>query len=134
MPIMTWNSALDIGIEKMNGDHREILDAMNAIYDAHEAGKKGAAIDRLVQHLGEVCRRHFADEETYMAGIGFPELGTHKRIHATLLADFGRHAAVIRQAGGIANADFFGFLKRWLAAHIKGIDTRYASHARASAA
>lgn len=133
MPIMTWDSSLDIGVEAMNREHREILDAMNAIFDAHAAGQQGPAINRLIQRLGEITTRHFADEEKYMAAIGFPELGVHKRIHATLLQDFGRHAEGIKSVGGIANPAFFGFLKRWLAAHIKGIDTKYAAHARVAA-
>lgn len=133
MPIMTWDKSLDIGVEEMNADHREILDAMNAIYDAHAAGQTGPAINRLIERLGEITTRHFADEEAYMASIGFPDLSVHKRIHATLLQDFGRHAAGIKSVDGIANAAFFGFLKRWLTAHIKGIDTKYAAHSRHAA-
>lgn len=133
MPIMTWDDSLDIGVEAMNREHREILDAMNAIFDAHAAAQHGPGINRLIEKLGEITKRHFADEERYMASINFPELGVHRRIHATLLQDFARHAEGIKSVGGIANPAFFGFLKRWLAAHIKGIDAKYAAHSRNAA-
>lgn len=129
MPIMTWDPSLDIGVSAMNKEHREILDAMNKIYDAHSAGQKGETINRLVAALGSVCVKHFADEERFMAEIAFPGLSTHKHIHRTLLEDFTKHAGTIRAAGGVANDGFFDFLKRWLVAHIKGIDAKYGQHA-----
>lgn len=133
MPIMTWDKTLDIGVEPMNAEHRDILDAMNRIYDAHAAGQKGAAIDHLVARLGEITTKHFADEERYMEKIGFPALKPHRLIHGQLLQEFGKHAAAIKAAGGTANQDFFLFLKRWLTAHIKGIDIKYGQHAKQAA-
>jgi hemerythrin-like metal-binding protein len=133
MPIMTWDKSLDIGVAAMNKEHRDILDAMNKIFDAHGAGQKGDAINRLVAALGSVCVKHFADEERFMAEIGFPGLGAHKLIHEKLLEDFAKHAAAIKAANGTANDEFFGFLKRWLVAHIKGIDAKYGEHANRKA-
>ena len=48
MPIMTWDNSLDIGVHDMNREHQDILDAMNAIYDAHQAGRKGGSINSMV--------------------------------------------------------------------------------------
>jgi hemerythrin len=132
MPIMNWDQTLDIGVPAMNADHRDILDVMNEIFDAHEAGKEGDSINRLVSRLGAVCTRHFSDEEAFMEKVGYPGLNSHKLIHKKLLEDFSGHAAAIKVAGGKANEDFFGFLKRWLVAHIKGIDSKYAEHANSS--
>jgi hemerythrin len=129
MPIMNWDQTLDIGVAAMNKEHRDILDAMNKIFDAHEAGQKGEVINQLVARLGDVCTRHFADEENFMAKTDYPGLHTHKLIHIQLLENFSEHAEVIKADGGMANDKFFGFLKRWLVAHIKGIDIKYATHA-----
>ena len=30
MPIMNWDASLDVGVESMNDDHKQILDLMNA--------------------------------------------------------------------------------------------------------
>jgi len=125
MPIMEWDSSLDVGVEAMNDEHRQILDAMNHIYDAGQAGGTGSEINRLVERLEAVCVRHFADEEAYMASIGYPGLRNHKFIHEELLERFAGHAAEIRAAGGLADQRFFHFLRHWLTAHIKGIDRKY---------
>lgn len=131
MPIMQWDSSLDVGVGAMNDEHKQILDAMNRIYDATEAGRSGDEINRLVERLGAVCVRHFTDEEAYMASIGYPGLRNHKLIHQDLLERYGRHSAEIRAAGGRADHRFFHFLRHWLQSHIKGIDTKYAAHGAA---
>lgn len=130
MPIMVWDSSLDVGVGAMNDEHKQILDAMNRIFDATEAGRTGDEINRLVERLGSVCVHHFSDEETYMAAINFPGLRTHKLIHQDLLNRYAQHAAQIKAAGGRADSGFFHFLRHWLQSHIKGIDTKYAAHGR----
>lgn len=129
MPIMTWDATLDIGVEAMNAEHRDILDIMNKIYDAYKDGKTGYDITLLVDKLGKVCVSHFADEEKFMEKVGFPGLKEHKILHEKLLTKYGQHAADIQEAGGKVNDAFFGFLKFWLSSHIKGIDIKYAAHA-----
>jgi hemerythrin len=134
MPIMCWNESLDVGVPAMNAEHQDILNAMNAIYDAHKAGESGGAINAQVARLGEICVRHFADEEHFMTAIGFPDLAIHRVMHAKLLEEFRDHAADIEKAGGRANDAFFQFLKYWLSAHIRGVDVKYGRYANSTAA
>lgn len=129
MPLMEWSPALDIGVEAMNREHREILAAMNAVYDADQAGKTGPAMMAKITTLAQITTRHFADEERFMEQSGFPEIVTHKMIHAKLLKDFTAHVAAIEAAGGKPGKDFFQFLHLWLSAHIKRIDKQYGDHA-----
>ncbi|MEZ5936814.1 MAG: bacteriohemerythrin [Hyphomonadaceae bacterium] len=131
MSLMDWSPALDVGVSEMNDEHKHILDAMNKLYAAHEAGVTGAEINRLVAQLGKVATEHFAHEEAFMASINFPQLATHKGVHTRLLETYAKHAGDIEAAGGQVGKDFFDFLKYWLTAHIKGIDVKYGQHAGA---
>lgn len=133
MPIMTWDNSLDIGVHEMNREHQGILDAMNAIYDACQAGKKGDLINGMIANLGAITTRHFRDEEAYMARIGYSDLDNHRRMHARLLNDFATHQAAAAAAGGEPSPAFFQFLRLWLSAHIKCIDLKYAEHSRSKA-
>ncbi len=130
MPIMSWDESLDVGVKAMNAEHRDILDAMNAIFDATAAGETGPRINRLVGRLGEVCISHFRDEEAFMKKCAFPDLDLHARIHAKLLTDYTQHAKTIEAAGGRVEPAFFHFLRYWLTAHIKGVDRKYGDHAK----
>lgn len=134
MPIMLWDETLDIGVEAMNREHRDILDAMNKVFDAAAAGLNGPAMMALIGRLGQITAHHFADEEKFMTKIGFPTLEAHKRVHAKLLADFAAHAAAIEKDNGTATQAFFQFLRLWLSAHIKCIDRKYGEHAHQAGA
>lgn len=129
MPIMLWDPSLDVGVAAMNREHQDILDLMNKIYDARVRGEQGEAINQLVARLGAICTRHFADEEAYMASIGYRELASHKILHQSLLTRFNGYAEAIKADGGVASDDFFNFLKFWLTSHIKGVDIKYGAHA-----
>ena len=128
---MQWDSSLDVGVAAMNQEHQEILAVMNRIYDLDAQGTHGQPINNLVAELGQVCTRHFADEERYMERIGYPELDRHRQLHARLLGQFDQHAQAIKAAHGRPPAEFFNFLKFWLSSHIRGIDVKYGSHAGA---
>ena len=132
MPIMLWDNSLDLGVEPMNDEHKQILDVMNKIYDARAQGREGATINALVTELGRVCEHHFADEERFMEKIAYPGVATHKQLHKQLLERVAQHGAAIKAAGGKPTDEFFDFLRFWLTSHIKGIDTKYAAHSRAA--
>lgn len=126
MPIMNWDQSLDIGVDAMNREHKQLLDVMNRIYDARDKG--GPGVNSYVKELGALCVKHFKGEEAFMESIGFPDLESHKRVHARLLARYGEFAEAIEKNGGKPGEDFFQFLRLWLASHIKCIDIRYGEH------
>lgn len=125
MPLMTWDSSLDVGVADMNREHQQILDLMNKIYDAREAGDTGASIITLVDRLAQVTVDHFRDEEAYMEKTGYAGLASHKLIHKDLLEKFTGFADEIKACGGAVPDRFLTFLKLWLSAHIRGIDMKY---------
>lgn len=125
MPIMEWSSDLDVGVERMNDEHKDILDLMNRISDAAENGQSGPPVIALVDQLAQVTIDHFRDEEAFMASINYEGLTTHKLIHQDLLKKYGEFADLIRADNGQLPHKFLMFLKLWLTAHIKGIDMKY---------
>lgn len=127
---MTWSAELDIGVDDMNREHRDILDAINAVFDAHERGVSGTPMMTLIGRLQKITADHFADEERFLERIAYPDMATHKVIHTKLLTDLTKHSAAISAANGVPTPAFFSFLRLWLTAHIKVIDRKYALHSK----
>ncbi len=67
-----------------------------------------------------------------MEKIGFRDVKVHKLVHKDLLEKFSQHRREFERRGVLDEA-FFSFLKRWLAAHIMGIDMKYSPHSAAAA-
>lgn len=123
-----WDQAkYSVHVPKMDSEHQDIIACMNRLHLQNEAHAPLAQLVRTVDDLVRVTVAHFADEEAYMASIGFPDLGKHKLIHKMLLASVTEHKAKFTATGALS-ADFFDFLKMWLKAHICGIDIKYSRH------
>lgn len=130
MTLMQWDNSLNLGVPGMDAEHRELVSAMNAIHDLGERKAAKAAIDAAIVRLAELTTQHFADEERYMARIGFPDLRNHTLIHGHMLEKFTELHRAFRAGTGTVDKGFYDFLKLWLKSHICGIDAKYAKFQR----
>ncbi|MDH5671361.1 MAG: bacteriohemerythrin [Myxococcales bacterium] len=126
MPYLNWTPKLDVGVDAMNREHQELIDRMNAFYDAAH-GSSADAIRGALDALGSYVVEHFAHEEAYMDSVDFPGRQNHKQIHKNLLRSYSEYADAIAETGEVPEK-FLNFLKFWLTSHIKGIDTKYGEH------
>ena len=125
----------DYGLDvfEMDNEHKVLIQKMNSLHRSYVAHEPFPELKKKIDDLAKYTVEHFQDEEAYMEKIGFPGVVTHKIIHQQLLKQFGEFVAKAEAAQSIGN-DFFGFLKVWLSAHIRGIDMKYANHSKQSKA
>ncbi|MFO1427943.1 MAG: hemerythrin family protein [Steroidobacteraceae bacterium] len=132
MAVMEWDPArFDVGVAKMNQEHEGLVRLMNQIHDRNQAKAPKAELAGMIDRLAGLTVKHFADEEAYLESVAFPELRTHKAIHAKLLADFTRHKQAFDAGPGSLGKDFFDFLSLWLRSHICHLDMKYNPVAKA---
>lgn len=126
MSKFAWDPVrFDVGVPAMNDEHRGIIEAMNRLAEASAQKQSKNALRALLGNLKRVTVQHFADEEAYMAGTGFPALDAHRRMHANLLVEIGKHVEAFEAGPGELGEKFFHFLRHWLSAHIQHIDRQY---------
>jgi hemerythrin-like metal-binding protein len=126
MTVLAWDPVrFDVGVARMNAQHQGLVALMNAIHDRAGAGAGKSELEGLFAKLAHATIAHFAEEEAYMASIGFADLKSHKQIHARLLADFTTHKTAFDAGDGTVDRAFFDFLSLWLRSHICHLDTRY---------
>jgi hemerythrin len=80
-------SELTSGFEEIDGQHRILLQRMDAAAVAARADDVAATKDALTR-LGDYLMAHFAAEESFMAASGYPERGRHKSAHDLFMQDF----------------------------------------------
>jgi hemerythrin-like metal-binding protein len=124
-----WDPAkLSLDVPEMDREHQTLIRYMNALHDLYVMKAPAAEQGKALKALAEFTVKHFADEEAYMAKIGYPGLKIHQGTHKNLLDKVGAFAAAF-QASGKLGDDLFVFLRMWLSAHICGIDMKYSTHA-----
>lgn len=130
MAFFEWDSSLDVGVEAMNQQHRELIGLMDVVYSKNREGVSKAELLNAIQAMMDYTRQHFREEEKFIASLGFSGLEPHKRLHLNLLTDLERFIEEFKNGDSQSIGDDFTiFLKFWLSTHIRGIDTRYGAFA-----
>lgn len=83
MAAITWTETLALQQPRMDTTHREFVDLLNLLEQALEApvDTLQAALDRFTEHTVE----HFAQEDAWMAQLGFAAENCHGFQHQSVL-------------------------------------------------
>jgi len=128
---LEWTSALAVGIEEIDAQHRELFLCVARLRDAAFAGD-ASGIDRTLAFLLQYVEHHFAAEERYMAAQRYPGLARHQEEHAWLLHAVREIEADHRRDGATAEATarVERFLSDWVRTHIGVTDLGMARFVR----
>ena len=130
MAFVNWDSKYSIGVESMDGEHKQIINLMNQLWMLSEVNSSRRVMLPAAKKLAMFTLKHFDDEEAYMSSINFPGLTAHMKLHDDVLRKLKEHLKGYIDSGRTDMPDaFFDFLTNWLVAHICGIDKQYAKHA-----
>jgi hemerythrin-like metal-binding protein len=117
-----------VGEPRLDAQHREIIVRLRLLGEAIGA-EQPEGVAAALADLSAVVREHFADEERYMAELGYAHRATHAEAHAACLKSLD--AAVRYHADGGASERFLDVLERvarWLDVHLRSEDLRLSRH------
>lgn len=72
---------LETGNRTIDSEHRELLNAVNALLEACGDGKGRAHMGSTVKFLNDYVDRHFAHEEQLQKQSGYPGYEAHRAFH-----------------------------------------------------
>lgn len=116
--LIRWDPTFSVGNGLIDAEHREIIDVLNRLYadwasDAHPLNLK-----RELDHLDQIVRTHFTNEEEVLAKHHFPKLDEHRQEHEALLAQL-RHIRAQNGAGRRnVEAKLLRFARKLVLAHV----------------
>lgn len=87
MAPLEWSSSLQIGVEDIDNQHKEILGRINSLMLSMQAGKGAEQIGALLEFLTDYVKHHFAAEEKLMAELLYPGFEQHRGEHAEFVRD-----------------------------------------------
>lgn len=76
-----FTKELETGNRIIDNEHRELLNAVNALLDACGEGKGRARMGETVKFLNDYVDRHFAHEEQLQKQSGYPGYEAHHAFH-----------------------------------------------------
>ena len=123
MALLTWTQDLNTGIEKIDNEHRKIVDFINQldeIKDNHDQAQVGEVLNGLIEYTAT----HFYEEEQMMEQAGYPLTEIHKGVHRRFV-DKVSDLATQHANGADTLAEIMHLLENWLFSHIRMNDHGY---------
>jgi len=121
--MVTWDSETHgVGIAEIDLQHRRLVEIINQIDAALDAGADAATLRELLDVLIQFTEFHFFTEEHYMRRHGFPDEATHREGHHHLVDQLLALRAEFANTAKNATRSTIGFLGDWLLDHIVNTD------------
>ncbi len=77
-----WREEYSIGVDSIAQEHKRLFRIINKLFDFKEEEKDNQwTCQEGIKYFKGHAVKHFADEEAYMASIGYEGLEQHRRIH-----------------------------------------------------
>ncbi len=121
MAKMVWKDAYSVGNERLDAQHRKLIETVNALDG--DAGLGG-----VLDSLREYADTHFRDEERLLAATSYPDLEQHHSHHRAFRAWLDNVVAAHRGDTAVSRRDVHAYLKVWLANHLLVHDQAFKSH------
>jgi hemerythrin-like metal-binding protein len=123
----SWSNDLYTGSSLIDGDHRKLVDLVNAFFQAMQSGQDRGQVSQAMRALLAYTGEHFAREEAEMERIQYVAVLAHKAEHTKLLKQLVELKQML-DAGGRMNAPAVAeFLSAWLHNHILTTDMKLAA-------
>lgn len=130
---ITWYRALEVGVQEVDDQHRELFRRVDALVDAMAARRGPEEMGPLFDFLGRYAVEHFTAEEALMRVHGYPQRHAHEVEHQQFVDDF---AALRREFGregptALLLVKVNGRVVQWLVDHISRTDKELAAYLKA---
>lgn len=132
MPYLPWDASLSVNVPELDEQHRAFIGVLNDLHDVLMEGQLQevfAARGRALAGIERYIDTHFRAEEEYLAGIGYPLLDEHRRLHERFAAEVKGYRAALAAGDQLLNSELVKTMIRWVRDHLAGEDRKYARYA-----
>jgi hemerythrin len=130
MPLIEWNNAFSVEIQKIDEQHMKFFSIINLLYDAVLQGKGGEVVGSVLKELQQYVIFHFKSEESWMKMYNYPDLNNHKLEHQEAIQKVNKLVLEYERGQQTVDIELLKFLSDWLQNHILQVDRNYIPYIR----
>ena len=125
MTALTWSEALALQQPRMDQTHREFIELLQLLEQS--IGLDAATLDERFVALLEHTEAHFAQEDRWIAAIGFAPQNCHSFQHAHVLKVLREVQQIVHRDGdGQVVRQIVDELAQWFTGHAQSMDAALA--------
>jgi hemerythrin len=126
MDQFVWKSSFEIGIEKVDSEHKHLLKLLN------DLNSDLTSTEGISDELKEYAESHFSDEEDLMQWSLYPGLQAHQEWHRFFENQVLQLEKAISKGGEKSISSLISFLRDWILSHILLEDKNFANYIHAN--
>ena len=122
------------GIDKIDNQHKKIVDLMNKLYDEIIMKNDDKNVDESILDLKLYAIFHFSTEENLFKKYKYEgsNLDEHLKTHEDFSNQIGLYLGDVSSTKIEIGYRMLEYLKNWLTAHILSTDMKFAAHLKKS--
>lgn len=122
-----WRKSYEVGIEKIDSQHKELFQKINDLLEACSMQKGKEEVLNTIGFLGDYVITHFNDEEKLQKDSAYPRYLEHKAIHERFIKDYENLKVKLEEEG--VSLNFVMTVNKvvvdWLVKHIAAVDKAF---------
>ena len=127
MPLIIWNKSIEIDIQKIDNQHKKLVEIINDLYDAMNEGRSNDAIEEILNRLVDYTEYHFSTEEHYFKKFNYSDAEAHKKEHDHFCQQIRDYRKALDEGNNneALTSEVWNLLQNWLVQHINSSDKKY---------
>ena len=125
MPLIEWNDAFSVDIQKIDEQHKKFFSLLNMLHDAIKHGKGEEVVGPVLKELQQYVIFHFKSEESWMELYHYPDMNKHKLEHEEGTKKVNKLVLEYDRGQQTVDIELLNFLSDWLQNHILQVDRNY---------
>ena len=124
-----WKKEYETGIEKIDIQHKKLIDMINKLYDDVVIKKNCDSVQEIILELKLYTLFHFTTEEKLFKKYKYnnSEFEEHMENHGAFAEKIGEFIGDTSSSQFELGYRITEYLKKWLISHILGTDMKFAS-------
>ena len=130
MAYTEWNPEWATGHELIDDQHKQLIAAVNSLFDAQKSGKGRNEVERTMNFLVEYTTKHFNEEQKLQEESEYPLYPEHKQIHNDFKNTANELFNTLHRDGPSDEliSHICVTMGRWVINHIKSEDFKLVAH------
>ncbi len=124
MTLIKWQPSFALGIPSVDYEHRELIGAINTVYDSMVDNADPEIIEACLEDIYADVSAHFALEERHMRDAGYEEYEAHKDQHEDLLDQIRSMMDLFEENPESGRIILQQELSDWFSVHFATFDAR----------
>ena len=124
---ISWKPEYDLKIEKIDNQHRKIIDLILELLGAAEKNTGASTIHQVLGEMKKYVSEHLEFEEMILRLVQYPDYLSHQNLHDQFRKKVLEFEYSLQTGNLVMASQLAGFLGDWFTNHINVEDRKYAA-------